>query len=69
MRLIYKDKTIYEGQARSNELWICHDFATLRFALNRFIQRIRDFSSRDVSFYAAKADYALYVALRTTLTR
>ena len=48
---------------------VCHDFATLRLALIRFIQRIRDFSSRDVNFYAAKADYALYGALITTLTR
>ena len=41
----------------------CHDFATLCVALIRFIQRIRDFSSRDVNFYAAKADYALYAVL------
>jgi hypothetical protein len=32
-------------------------FATICLALIRFIQRIRDFFSRDVSFYAAKADY------------
>ena len=38
-------------------------FATLRLALIRLIQRIRHFSSRDISFYAAKADYALYVAV------
>ncbi len=42
---------------------ICHDFATTRIALIRFIQRIRDFSSREISFYAAKADYALYAVL------
>ena len=36
--------------------FICHDFATVRLALIRFIERIRDFSSRDVSFYAGKAD-------------
>ncbi len=41
----------------------CHDFATTRLALVRFIERIRDFSSRDVSFYAAKNDYALYAAV------
>ena len=41
----------------------CHDFATTRLALIRFIQRIRDFSSREISFYAVKADYALYVAV------
>ncbi len=58
-----------KGQARSNELWICHDFATLCLRPIRFIQRIRDFSSRYISFYAAKADYALYAALSATLTR
>ncbi len=58
-----------KGQARGNELWICHDFATLRLALIRFIQRIRDFSSRDVNFYAAKAHNAFYVALSASLTR
>ena len=42
---------------------VCHDFATTRLALMRFIQRIRDFSSREICFYAVKADYALYVAL------
>jgi hypothetical protein len=41
---------------------ICHDFATTRLALIRFIQRIRDFSSREIHFYAVKADYALYAA-------
>jgi len=41
----------------------CHDFATVRLRAIRFIQRIRDFSSRDVSFYAAKNDYALYASL------
>ena len=41
---------------------ICHDFATTRLALIRFIQRIRDFSSREICFYAVKADYALYAA-------
>ena len=41
----------------------CHDFATTRLALMRFIQLIRDFSSRDVSFYAANNDYALYAAV------
>jgi hypothetical protein len=55
MRIYIKDKSIYEGQARSNQLWICHDFATVHLALIRFRERIRDFSSRDVSFYAAKA--------------
>ena len=42
-------------------------FATIlpRFALAliRFIQRIRDFSSRWVKFYGAKNVYALYAAL------
>jgi hypothetical protein len=47
----------------SNEGIICHDFATTRLALIRFIQRIRDFSSREICFYAVKADYALYAAL------
>ena len=42
---------------------VCHDFATLCLTLIRFMQRIRDFSSRDVSFYAAKVDNALNVAL------
>src|SRR5216683_2755227 len=54
-----------EGQSaverRKREKLICHDFATNRLALIGFIQRIRDFSSRDVNFYAAKNDYALYV--------
>ena len=45
------------------KILICHDFATPRLALIRFIQRNRDFSSRDVNFYAAKNDYALYVAV------
>src|SRR5258705_1101431 len=44
-------------------LRVCHDFATLRLALIRLIQRIRDFSSREINFYAAKADYALCVAV------
>jgi hypothetical protein len=34
---------------------ICHYFATLRSTLIRLIQRIRDFSSRDIGLYAAKA--------------
>jgi len=38
-------------------------FATTRLAIICFIQRIRDFSSRGISFYAAKADYALYGAV------
>jgi hypothetical protein len=42
---------------------ICHDFATTRLALIRFIKRIRDFSSREICFYTVKADYALYVAV------
>jgi hypothetical protein len=42
---------------------ICHDFATTRLALIPFIQRIRDFSSREICFYAVKVDYALYVAV------
>ena len=44
-------------------MMICHDFATTRLALIRFIQRIRDFSSRESCFYAVKAHYALYVAV------
>ena len=52
-----------EISARKNEISNCHDFATTRLALIRFIQRIRDFSSREINFYAAKADYALYVAV------
>src|SRR6267143_885705 len=55
--------------ARKPEDPFCHDFATVRLPLIRFIQRIRDFSSRDVSFYAEKADYALYAARIATLTR
>ncbi len=55
-----------EGQSaverRKREKLICHDFATLRLALIRLIQRIRDFSSREICFYAGKEDYALYVA-------
>jgi hypothetical protein len=43
--------------------------ATLRLLLIRFIQRIRDFSSREISFYAAKNVYALYAALGCGLTR
>jgi len=42
---------------------VCHEFATVRLRLIRFMQRIRDFSSREFSFHAAKADYASYVAL------
>ena len=30
---------------------------------DQFIQRIRDFSSREICFYAVRADYALYVAV------
>jgi hypothetical protein len=37
-------------------LRVCHDFATTRLALIRFIQRIRDFSSREICFYAVKAE-------------
>ena len=40
---------------------ICHDFATPCLALLPFVQRIRDFSNREVNFYAAKADNALEV--------
>ena len=54
---------MYTGSSR-----VCI-FATLRLAVIRFIERIRDFSSREISFYAAKADYALYVALGHGLTR
>ena len=46
-----------------------YGFATICLRPIRFIQRIRDFSSRDVNFYAAKADYALYVVLSGNLTR
>ena len=56
-----------EGQSaverRKREKLICHDFATTRLALIRFIQRIRDLSSREINFYAVKKHYALYAAL------
>jgi len=56
-----------EGQSavelRKREKLICHDIATTRLALIRFIQRIRDFSSREIGSYAVKADYTLYVAV------
>ena len=43
-------------------IFICHVFATVCQRAIPFVQRIRDFSSRDVSFSAAKTDYAFYVS-------
>jgi len=52
---------------RIGDVSVCYDFATTRLALMRFIQRIREFSSREICFYVVKADYALYLALSPRL--